>query len=287
MGSWFRTHREKIVTHTAIIAVFVLLTIFVAEPLLDRLERIPGEAQLYQFQLPAETNNILFSVGDIIIHSNTIEISGWALIEEYYVDSTYIVLKSDRHTYIFDTARRELGEWGWLGFITNIPLRKIANGEYIVGLYLTKGDIQALKYTDDAIVKAGDIAELTVRMSKMQEIPLPLGTSGVTLQVDTCEVVNMEMDIAGWAFIEGQGAENSTIYVVLKSGTATYIFDTISQRRPDVTAFYVESGLNLDNSGFIARIPADTVEEGTYRLGIYIKKGDVEALQYTGSVIKF
>ena len=152
MGSWFKAHRKKVITHTAIIAGFVLFTIFVAEPLFDRLERIPGEAQLYQLQLPAETNNIHFSIGDIIIHSNTIEISGWALIEEYYVDRTYIVLKSDRHTYIFDTAPRELGEWGWLGFVTNIPLRKIARGEYILGLYITKGDIQALQYTDEVIV---------------------------------------------------------------------------------------------------------------------------------------
>ena len=70
------------------------------------------------------------------------------------------------------------------------------------------------------------------------------------------------------------------IYVVLKSETATYVFDTILQKRPDVTAAYVESGLNLDNSGFIARIPKESIQKGIYRLGIYIKKDQIETLQY-------
>ena len=34
------------------------------------------------------------------------------------------------------------------------------------------------------------------------------------------------MEIAVWAFIEGQSAEDSTSYVVLKSERATFIFDT-------------------------------------------------------------
>ena len=149
-GSWFRIHRKQIITHTSIIVGFVLFTILVTGPLFDRLERIPGEAQLYQLQLPTETNDIRFSIATTM-HSHTIEIWGWAVIEGHSVDlahsKTYIVLKSDRHTYIFDTAPREIEGGGWAGFLTNIPLRKIAKGEYIVGLYLTKGDIQALQYT--------------------------------------------------------------------------------------------------------------------------------------------
>jgi len=45
--------------------------------------------------------------------------------------------------------------------------------------------------------------------------------------------------------------------------------------------------LHLSNSGFIARIAVDSVEEGTYRLGIYIRQGDIEALQYTDRVVDF
>jgi hypothetical protein len=302
IGSWFRTHKRQIITHTAIIVGFVLFTIFVAEPLFDRLERIPGEAQLCQLQLPAETNDISFNFDEFMVQSHTIDCWGWAFIEGHDVDlersRTYIVLKSDRHTYIFDTAPKERPEitqafetlnlnLDWSGFIDSIPLRNINQGDYVIGIYITNGDIEALEYTDNAIVKAGNIATLTVRMSEVQEIPLPPESGEIRFGVDICEVTSKKTEIAGWAFIEGQSAEDSRIYVVLKSERATYIFDTILQERPDVTAAFVESGLNLDDSGFYARIPVDTVKWGIYDLGIYIKKGDIEALQYMSEVVLF
>lgn len=307
MGRWLKTHRKQVITHISIVVGFLLLVIFVIDPAFDRLEGIPGEAQLYQFQLPAETNDIYFNFDELTVHLHTIYCWGWAFIEGHDVDSegsrTYIVLKSDKRTYIFDTAPRErpyvTKNFGgltlnldWAGFLTSIPLRKIARGDYTLGLYITKDGIQALQYADYAIERIENSAKLTLRMSDVQKVPLPPESGEIRFGVDICEVVKEEsekefMEIAGWAFIEGQSAENSIIYVVLKSQRATYIFDTILQKRPDVTAAYLESSLNLDNSGFIARIPVDTVRGGTYKLGIYIKKGDIEALQYTGSVLEF
>jgi len=305
MGAWLKSHRKQVVTHLSIIAAFVLLTIFVAEPLFDRLERIAGEAELHRLQLPAETNDIRHNFDKIMIDSHFIEIEGWAFIEGHDVDlecsRTYIVLKSDRHTYIFDTAPKErpgvaaaFEELGlnldWAGFVTNIPLSKIASGEYILGTYITEDDIQALQYRDTAIARSGDIAELTVRMSEVQKISLPPESGGIRVAVDRQEVMKEEegkeyTEIAGWAFIEGQDAQGSKIYVLLESETATYVFDTILQKRFDLATALGESGLDLDNSGFIARIPVDAVRVGTYKLGIYIKKGDIEALQYTNRVI--
>ena len=49
----------------------------------------------------------------------------------------------------------------------------------------------------------------------------------------------------------------------------------------------MESGLNLDNSGFIARIAEENIEAGTYKPGIYITKGDIEALSYIDKVVEF
>ena len=42
----------------------------------------------------------------------------------------------------------------------------------------------------------------------------------------------------------------------------------------------MESGLDLGNSGFIARILKEEIEDGAYKIGIYIREGDMEALQY-------
>jgi len=162
MGSWFRTHKRQVITHTSIVVGFVLFTVFAVEPLFDRLERVPGEAQLQQLQLPTETNDIHLGIDRITIDSHAIECEGWAFIEGHDADfggsKTYIVLKSDRRTYIFDTAPRNRPDVAeafealnlnldWSGFRVNIPVRKIGRGKYTVGLYITKGDIEALQYT--------------------------------------------------------------------------------------------------------------------------------------------
>lgn len=89
------------------------------------------------------------------------------------------------------------------------------------------------------------------------------------------------IEIKGWAFIEGQSPAQSQTYVFLKSNDTAYVFDTWTNYTPWVTRHYHDSGLDLDWVGFRARIPEEVVEDGTYQLGVYIKKGDIEALQYT------
>jgi len=160
-GSRLKTHRKQVITHAAIVVGFVLLVIFVVEPLFDRLQKIPGEAQLHQLQLPAETGGMTSHIDE---------------------------LKTVAHTTV---------------------------------------------------------------------------------------------EVMGWAFIEGQDSENNEVYIVLKSSSRTYVFDTGVRERPDVTRHFAEMGLNLDHSGFVALLPAPKIADGEYTVGIYIKKDDVEALQYT------
>jgi len=85
----------------------------------------------------------------------------------------------------------------------------------------------------------------------------------------------------GWAFIEDMDSENGEVYIVLKSGSRTYIFDTMVMVRTDITRHFEELNLNLDYSGFAALIPARKIANGEYSVGIYIRKGDIEALIYT------
>ena len=162
MGSWLKAHRKQVITHTTIIVGFVLLTIFVVEPLFDRLEQVAGESQLYETSIPAETNNIIYWIDGLATDKyRGVDIRGWAFIEgqDSLNSETYIVLKSARRTYVFTTetvvredvtkAFKELNlNLDYSGFTALIPARKIAGGEYTVGIYITKDDIEALQYTD-------------------------------------------------------------------------------------------------------------------------------------------
>ena len=174
MRNWFSTHRKQIITHTSIIVGFVLLVVFAAEPLFDRLERIPGEAQLHRVDLPAETGGMRTHIDELKTDGIMVEVKGWAFIEGEDADNTeiYIVLESGRRTYVFDTMvqmRTDVtAQFSGMdvnldqsGFSALLPARKIADGEYTVGIYIRKGDIEALHYTNRSLVKSRGTIELT------------------------------------------------------------------------------------------------------------------------------
>jgi hypothetical protein len=308
IGSWLRTHRKKIITHTAIIAGFVLFTIFVMVPLFDRLDRIPGEAQLHRLQLPAETTNMRYEIDDINTDGHSVVgIRGWAFVDgqDSQDRELYIVLKSAHRTYVFDTTgelRPDLIQNGeglvlnadYSGFRTLIPTRKIGNGEYIVGFYsrfyLRSRVIEGFYYTDRVVIKSQDSVTPALLTSKLAEVTLPEEPGNMQFYVDWIKEQKDEkqefVEIRGWAFIEGYSTKDSRTYVILKSAINTYVFDTIPKYAwwvaPQFGYYYDR---DLDYSGFIARIPRDQLEDGTYQLGIYIAKGDIEVFRYTDSVV--
>jgi hypothetical protein len=308
IGNWLGAHGKKIITHTAIIAGFVLFTIFVMVPLFDRLDRIPGEAQLYRFDLPAETTNMRYEIDNILTDGYSgVEILGWAFVDgqDSKNRDLYIVLKSAQRTYVFDTKvelRPDLLQIDraltlnpdYSGFTTLIPAREISSGEYIVGFYdrfhLRNHVMESLYYTDRIVIKSQDSVTSALRTSKLVEVTLPEESGDITFNItDVSGPTGGEQDfvgIRGWAFIEGQSTKGSRIYVILKSGINTYVFDTIPKYVWGIASYFGNYyDWDLDYSGFIARIPRDQLADGTYQLGIYIAKGDIEAFRYTDTTV--
>ena len=175
-GSWLKAHRKQVITHTSIVVGFVLFIIFVTGPLFDSLDAVRGESRLHDFPLPAETGGIKYYFDEFATDGRTmVGVRGWAFIENIDSENSevYIVLKSRSlfnifsRTYIFDIMEqtrpdvtlhfKELNlNLDYSGFRALIPARKIANGEYTVGIYIRKGDIEALTYTNRTIIKSGD-----------------------------------------------------------------------------------------------------------------------------------
>ena len=109
----------------------------------------------------------------LIVAPSAIEIQGWAYIEGYNAENNrvYIVLKSTRKTYIFDTFTlfenplddQNGGYYSsldWSGFMTTISLRKIEKGDYTLGFYIIKEEIEALQYTNKVISKSHNEVKL-------------------------------------------------------------------------------------------------------------------------------
>jgi hypothetical protein len=183
IGRWFKAHRRQVLVHSLILSGFLVYCLFLAGPLFDRFEAIPGEAKLVHLQLPAETDNVHYDLEKLLVSNNALEIHGWAFMEGRSAESaenhqTFIVLASDKTSYIFDTSvvfsnpiTEQYGgadlNLDWSGFTTTIPMREIEKGDYVIGLYISMGDITALQYSSKVIVKSKDGVKQTELPSRL------------------------------------------------------------------------------------------------------------------------
>ena len=302
-GSWLIEHRKGLAVHGLILSAFVLYCVFLANPLFDRFE--PGEigaSRLHEITLPSETNGIHYAI-DRVGLGNTAVIIGWAFIggQSSEDSQVYVVLSSTDDSYAYDTIlfpRPDVSDgFHYLdlnlddsGFIARIPMHGIKDGTYRVGVHIKKADIEALRYTRQLIViKSEKAVEQVYLPSTVQRVSVPEPSGNLRFRIDylgQLEIGGRDfIAMHGWAFIEGQIPAQSQTYVVLKSNGTGYVFDTWTNYAPWVRAQFGITDLGLDWAGFIARIPKESIEDGTYKVGIYIKKGDVEALQYTDKVL--
>lgn len=173
MISWLRRHWKKVLIHASILGSFLLYSLFLAEPLFDRVEAIPGEAKLVRTTLPQTPDGLNGGIDRLVVSASSIEIQGWAFAERLTPSEgrTYIVLSSPGRNYVFETqmlyapmVKDDYPDSGldldWSGFVTTIPTRKIERADYLIGIYVTGGGIQGLKYTDGAVMVSKDTGKL-------------------------------------------------------------------------------------------------------------------------------
>ncbi len=154
---------KQLLVHGLILGSFLFYCIFLAEPLFNKFERIPGESKSYTFALPKETGGIRYNIEKLETAAQAIELKGWAFLEKprYKSGRVYVVLQSKRHIYIFDTyyqPRPDVAKYFKSdevknsGFFCIIPKGKIKQGKYKVGLYLEIKNARALIFTQKSIV---------------------------------------------------------------------------------------------------------------------------------------
>ncbi len=115
-------------------------------------------------------------------------------------------------------------------------------------------------------------------------INIPEETGNMIYAFDTVEKHQIDwkeiITIRGWSFIEGKDACNCSTYVVIKTETEEYTFDTRMETRPDVTQHFANLQLDLDESGFHSNIPLERVPDGIHQIGIMISQNDADNTSY-------
>jgi hypothetical protein len=165
---WFGTHWKRVLVHGLILSGFLVYAFFLADPLFNKFEVLEGESRLVMVVLPSPTNNIQYGLERFTANDTSLRVEGWAYIEGQSAEDSwiYIVLKSAENTYAFATSPRQRGgitdpdaldlKLDEAGFLSIIPLRNIKEGGYNLGLFIRKGGIEALQYTDKGFVKSGN-----------------------------------------------------------------------------------------------------------------------------------
>lgn len=283
-----------------------IIYLFCADYIFDDLLKVEGESRIERVNIvPRETDDIKYSIDEInsiqVKWKEIMQVRGWAFTKSGNTQDSIIriVLKSKENTYISETTSEsrpevsvKFGDSNFdldkSGFVSLIDESAIKNGKYNIGIIIENGVLKSFIFTNRFVTKTNKILYNRL-ISVEQKFEVPEETKRISLNVErvqeTSDMGNKFIEIEGWAFGEAQNTDNQQVYVVLKSDNGTYIYDTVSRKRPDVTNCYKRLKLNLDNSGFLAAIPKDELKRGKYEIGIYIKKDDVELLQYSGKTV--
>jgi len=121
------------------------------------------------------------------------------------------------------------------------------------------------------------------RNSFEHKLSIPKLNKTIKYSIDAVVQNKGYLEIIGWAFIEGMDSINSEIFIILKSDNVNYHFRTTRVKRTDLTAFF--RTLNFDDAGFSLFVPLAVIKSDMYKVGIYVKKDDSEAIELTGNHI--
>lgn len=246
--------------------------------------------------IPNETNNIAFSVDTIVHdkngeHGDRLMISGWAFINDKknINPSKYIILKSEGKTHIYDsinTKRIDVKEYfkkdsSYMledsGFLVHIPTN-IPDGKYQVGILVECQGSKGSVFSDRFIEKVGNnfIIEYA---SELSNIDIMSVNAKAIMNIERITEKDDMLMIKGWGFIEEKNSEGNEIFVVLKSSNKIYTFTTEKIKRKDVTEYFKDLKLDLEDSGFNANIPKSFIENGEYNIGVYIVNDSNKAIK--------
>ena len=260
--------------------------------------RFKNESSLVKMDLPEKSLKIKMHIDSLdeikIKWKNMITIKGWAIKLDQVSEERdlYLVLQSKKKVYTFSIEADMLPRPGVtehfnldsnfkkFGFECLIAKDKIKDGTYRLGVVLEDDTGRSSGLSDQYLtILNGNLYEGII--STKIRTDLERAERDVIYYIDAIEEQNGFIGIRGWSFLEGLDACDIKVYILLKKDDARKLFNTAAITRKGVTAHFKEYGLNLDDSGFEAKIPKDILEEGIYQVGLYIVKGEERGLIFT------
>ncbi len=230
--------------------------------------------------------SIRYHIETINIAQGIVSLEGWAFIDSTQNnknDSIFISLVSDDKSYLAPakmSQRQDIANsigkpnldksgLAFLAFTDNVE-----RGKYQLGIAIKDAKGRFVYQTTGKEVRI-KIPEYSTP-ERITQLPA-VGKIVYDLQLNESGPL---FSAGGWAALEGQDADSSTICLVLKDNDYIYLFSTEPYPRPDVTASF-GSRYNFDNSGYSVKFRKTDLQKGKYQVGLLIK----DARRKTESVV--
>ncbi|MCX6245741.1 MAG: hypothetical protein NTU98_13685 [Bacteroidetes bacterium] len=297
-------NKKRIIIYSGLALLFVIF-LFSANYIFNVLIRVDKEAKLVTMSLPAETGKIRYGIDLVktekLKWKKALYVNGWVFEENVNKDKrdVFMVLKNKMETLVFQVennnfSRPDVSKGYHLvtgvnshGFDVYIPMFRLKSAYYKIGFVIDDETGRYFSMSENELRILKDSVSLkmvkTVYQPVSQQVALNFqnATDKVSHSFDIVETKGQFLTAIGWGFIQGLAGKGLKFYVLLKKGDKVIAYDTKVQYRPDITKGFNKYGLNLDSTGFLARIPLQTLENGHYQFGLYIVAGDKNGMIYS------
>ena len=119
------------------------------------------------------------------------------------------------------------------------------------------------------------------RTEFIESLPISVeDNKAIHYNIESQSVGHDVIAMAGWAFIDStQNSEHDSIFVSLSSGSKSYMVAVAIAPRDDLNSAFNKQ--NITNSGFKILAFTDSVEKGTYKVGLVIKDAQGRLVKQT------
>ena len=191
-------------------------------------------------------------------------------LAEGKLSETTLYITTDPHLYYFSTPLQT----------NSCSLNVLDNYYFLYSKQNKSGTVQYLSKKFNALNKLKlDSAMSQLPKQKFFSKTNAIDTSkkGIQHFMTTFKKTNKFLIVEGWAFIENTiSNKGDSVLIVLSENDKFYVAPTIVHKRPDVTAHFNKP--YLDDAGYSATIFTDSIEPGSYQLGLAIKTPQGEIL---------
>lgn len=120
-----------------------------------------------------------------------------------------------------------------------------------------------------------------------EEFTKMISNQELTVNIENFSFNDRKLTVEGWAFLKNINSKNTKIQIILLNGLKGEILQSLEVLRPDVTSYF-KLNYNADFSGFKSENILQNMENGEYKLGIWMvnKEDNSEALIITDKIVK-